>query len=626
MNTDDLELNTLYTPEIRQEKRETRADLILISMVRNEGDIISMWTSHVYSLFDVIFIVDHMSSDGTREFLLDIAAKMQNVYLYSFDLPGYFQQEITNRLAQMASNQYPESWLFPLDADEFLAIASKRYLAERVREVSIDKVLRMHWKNCVPLQLVGDEEFSHKSPCLIPPDRGMYKKLAIHSSKFIEKGWRFSQGNHEILTAGGELLHHSMQADFCDILHVPLRSLDQFVLKCVQGYHAYKTLPQHRNREGQGFHWFDMIANVTKQGVLDPDTVRERAVNYGQSHSSNKCDLSIYDLIDEGWASSSLEVAHAEGWKPASRRYGFMTLAKDLVAKSNAKELEEFMNVVLDGATSGMLREQMTQPHLDNQLCESGKQQKFGKLSEDPVTDTTFGSEVVHLSDLFSMAFLPHESPVPSAWEAHVPFFFSLLHHTKPRRFVELGSHYGNSYFAACQASREMEYAIECIAIDTWQGDEHAGSYGNEVFDGFLTILKRDYQKCGKYLRKTFDEASEDFEPNSIDMLHIDGLHTYQAVSHDFAMWLPKMSDRGIILFHDTQVFDRGFGVWKLWNEIRNLYPSFEFEHGHGLGMLLTGKKAPPRIQGLFNLLSNREHLDLMRVLFSGLGKLSPIT
>jgi glycosyltransferase involved in cell wall biosynthesis/uncharacterized coiled-coil protein SlyX len=94
-------------------------------------------------------------------------------------------------------------------------------------------------------------------------------------------------------------------------------------------------------------------------------------------------------------------------------------------------------------------------------------------------------------------------------------------------------------------------------------------------------------------MRMTFNEALEYFNDGSIDLLHIDGYHTYEAIKLDVESWLPKMSDRGVILLHDTQVRRDEFGAWKLWEAISNSYPSYEFKFGYGLGVLAVGKNVP---------------------------------
>src|SRR5688572_3370746 len=167
----------------------------------------------------------------------------------------------------------------------------------------------------------------------------------------------------------------------------------------------------------------------------------------------------------------------------------------------------------------------------------------------------------------------------PSAWGGHIPFGAWLVAALRPRWLVELGTHHGASYLAFCQAVREQGLDTRCLAVDTWEGDVHAAAYSDEVYDKLRRYHDPLYGAFSELLRMTFDDALGSVADGSVDLLHIDGLHTYEAVSHDFHSWRPKLSNRAVVLFHDTQVRDRGFGVWRFWEEIRQAHPHFEFLH-----------------------------------------------
>jgi hypothetical protein len=189
-----------------------------------------------------------------------------------------------------------------------------------------------------------------------------------------------------------------------------------------------------------------------------------------------------------------------------------------------------------------------------------------------------------------------------AAWHLHIPFAFLLVDLLRPKRVVELGVHYGDSYCAFCQAIAALGLASECCGIDHWQGDRQAGDYGNQVLDELRRHHDPRYGGFSRLLPATFDEALPRFEKGSIDLLHIDGLHTYEAVSRDFASWLPRMSDRGVILFHDVAVRREGFGVWQHWEEVSKDYPSRIVRNCFGLGAVAVGEKIEPAVRDLLAL------------------------
>lgn len=177
---------------------------------------------------------------------------------------------------------------------------------------------------------------------------------------------------------------------------------------------------------------------------------------------------------------------------------------------------------------------------------------------------------------------------VPSAWIGHAPFLKYLIREVKPKIFVELGTHYGLSYFVACETINELDLETKCYAVDHWLGDKHAGYYDDSVYES-VKNLNFKYRHFSKLLRMTFLEGrSEVNEP--IDLLHIDGHHTYEAVKEDFETWLPKMNLNGIIILHDIHVRREDFGVYTFWSEIKQRYRTMEFVGSYGLGVVFLGE------------------------------------
>ncbi|MEM9563607.1 MAG: class I SAM-dependent methyltransferase [Actinomycetota bacterium] len=174
-----------------------------------------------------------------------------------------------------------------------------------------------------------------------------------------------------------------------------------------------------------------------------------------------------------------------------------------------------------------------------------------------------------------------------SPWAGHRWFGYDLVRWMQPMKIVELGTHYACSFFAFCQALQDDRSNAEVMAVDTWEGEEHSGRYGEEVYDFVARTLEHRFATVNARLQRSlFDDALDLVEDGSVDILHIDGLHTYEAVSHDYTTWVGKLAPNGVVLFHDVAP-SSGYESAQFWQEIQGTAPGFAFLHSFGLGVLL---------------------------------------
>ena len=180
---------------------------------------------------------------------------------------------------------------------------------------------------------------------------------------------------------------------------------------------------------------------------------------------------------------------------------------------------------------------------------------------------------------------------LPSAWWVQVPFGQWVVRASRPGVLVELGTAHGVSYAALCQAVRQCGLATRCFAVDCWDGDDGIAAYED--------LRRHDRTRNAAFsrlLRDTFDAAVGEFADGSIDLLHIDGEPSEVAARHAFATWLPKLSDRAVVLLHGIAAED---GVGRFWAEMSQRYPSFAALHGQGLGLLAVGSVVAPAVAEL---------------------------
>jgi predicted O-methyltransferase YrrM len=162
-------------------------------------------------------------------------------------------------------------------------------------------------------------------------------------------------------------------------------------------------------------------------------------------------------------------------------------------------------------------------------------------------------------------------SGIPSAWKGHEAFVRWLVQQMRPQVIVELGCDYGFSTIALAQPGLGTVYGI----------DRFLPSERN-VFESCQANIAASGVKNIELIKADFRVLADSWS-RPIDLLHIDGNHTYDDVRLDFAQWSRHVRDGGVILLHDTRSFPRDVG--RFFNEIT--WPKFEFEHANGLGVVL---------------------------------------
>ena len=196
----------------------------------------------------------------------------------------------------------------------------------------------------------------------------------------------------------------------------------------------------------------------------------------------------------------------------------------------------------------------------------------------------------------------------PTAWADCLPFGMFLIDVLRPRTIVELGGSRGVSYCGFCQAVATLGLESRAVAVadplDIELRNHHDARYG-----GFSQLLQ-----------STFEQTRGLFSAATVDLLHIDGVADYQHVARTIDLWLPAMSDRGVVLLHDTSIRSGEVGVCRLWETLRRRYPSLELPHGKGLGLVAVGQTIPSAVHSL--IAAPEAERRVVERFFCGLGRL----
>jgi glycosyltransferase involved in cell wall biosynthesis len=227
-------------------------------LVKDEEDIIEYTVRHLLEQVDRVVVCDNMSTDRTREILVEIGSEPRGdrgeLHIWDDEEPGYYQADKMTDLGRRAwEDGY--RWFLPCDADEYWYSPFGR-IADVLASLDEVEPQAQFAAALMKNHLVtgtdprpSDEPNPFRRLGWRLEEMNRLPKIAVRTSAFL----RMEMGNHGASTAG---VVHSARSATIDgqlyIHHFPWRSEEQFLRKITNGSRAYA----HTNMpETVGAHW-----------------------------------------------------------------------------------------------------------------------------------------------------------------------------------------------------------------------------------------------------------------------------------------------------------------------------------------------------------------------------------
>jgi len=157
--------------------------------------------------------------------------------------------------------------------------------------------------------------------------------------------------------------------------------------------------------------------------------------------------------------------------------------------------------------------------------------------------------ELLYLEKIISSLYLPEKliklKALAPSDSNHYDFLYQVAHYFEPSPMVEIGTHKGVSAWAL--GSGNPDGKVFTVDINPTSGEYI--SKNAECFIGDSVELSTQM-------------------PDKIELLFIDGGHTYEQVTADYETYQSKMRGGGLVLIDD--IFSPTAGVMKFWKQLKH--------------------------------------------------------
>lgn len=326
-------------------------------LVRDEADVVDAHLAfHLSSGIDLVIATDNRSQDGTTAILERYAAKGL-VHLLHEEGDDLRQTEWVTRMARLAATEFEADWVVNSDADEFwlprqgtlrdvLTVVPERY-----------GVVRGAWRVFVPRPDDGRPFAERMTARLCRPDYHDHPfstdRKSIHRAV---PDVRVGRGNHE---AFSDRLVPILGWFPVEVLHFPIRSLEQCTRKYVTQYLALRKNPD-KGTPGIVERAYEAYVTGRPEGFYDTLLVDDIALQQGLADGTLVIDTRLRDAL-RAISSGSQAPSRTPPSLDDRTLYAVETSVipeadLGLHLRSRIEDLELRLERMADGATSSIRR------------------------------------------------------------------------------------------------------------------------------------------------------------------------------------------------------------------------------------------------------------------------------
>ena len=271
-----------------------------IAMVRNEADVIEVFVRHNLTVLDGLTVVDHGSVDATPGILAALVEEGLPIEVAVEKDLEFRQSDVVSRAARRILARGRADFIFLLDADEFLKVASRPRLEAALASLPPDLHAVQEWHTYVPdFSRPLDPVALIRSARKVVPLRNTLYKVVV-SRYFLDSPTLIAEGNHWVQKrpdagAAPDVRHARLLPEESAVAHVPIRSAAQFSAKIAIGWLA--CLMQPGRHPLLSYHWRTAYRDLRAGAALTPERLTRLAATYGLPDGER--DAERFDLIDD---------------------------------------------------------------------------------------------------------------------------------------------------------------------------------------------------------------------------------------------------------------------------------------------------------------------------------------